>query len=168
MNHHDRLPMPFERARSQLLVGQLQRRRRRTQPARDNLCAAAAVFEEIGSPMWTARAQRELARLTVGSDRSALTDSERQIAERAAVGQSNKQIASTLFLSTKTVEMHLSRAYRKLGIRSRAQLADQLRKQDLGLKRVQQPDHGKDQCHNEAVHPEGFHGGGRDGDVTPG
>jgi DNA-binding NarL/FixJ family response regulator len=127
MIHHTRLPMPFERARSQLLVGQLFRRRRRTRPARDNLQAAAVVFEDLGSPLWAARARRELARLTMGSESLMLSDSERQVAERAAAGQSNKEIASALFLSAKTVEMHLSRAYRKLGIRSRAQLADRLR-----------------------------------------
>lgn len=123
MEHHDRLPMPFERARTQFLLGQLQRRRRRTQPARENLRMAAAIFEELDSPLWIARTQRELARVTTGSARSVLSDSERQVAELAAAGQSNKEIAAGLFLSAKTVEMHLSRAYRKLGIRSRAQLA---------------------------------------------
>lgn len=127
MEFHDRLPMPFERARTQLLLGQLQRRRRRTQAARMNLLAAAAVFKQIGSPLWLARAQRESERLTAGSSSSALTDSERQVAERAAAGDSNKQIAAALFLSAKTVEMHLSSAYRKLGIRSRVQLAEALR-----------------------------------------
>lgn len=127
VEYHDRLPMPFERARSQLLAGQLQRRRRRTHPARANLGEAAAVFERLGSPLWIARAERELARLTSGPNRSALTDSERQIAQRAAAGESNKEIASRLFMSVKTVEMHLSRVYRKLEIRSRAQLAEQLR-----------------------------------------
>jgi DNA-binding CsgD family transcriptional regulator len=127
LEFHDRLPMPFERARTQLLLGQLQRRRRHTKPARDNLRMAAAIFEELDSPLWIARARRELARLTTGSDSSELTDSERQVAERAAAGQSNKEIGASLFLSAKTVEMHLSRAYRKLGIRSRAQLADCLR-----------------------------------------
>ena len=130
MTHHTRLPMPFERARTQLLLGQLQRRRRRSAPARANITGAAAVFSEIGSPLWAARAQRELDRLAAGSAGAALTDSERQVAERAAAGLSNKEIATALFLSGKTVEMHLSNTYRKLGIRSRAQLAERLREQD--------------------------------------
>ena len=130
MTHHARLPMPFERARTQLLLGQLQRRRRRSAPARANITGAAAVFAEIGSPLWEARAQRELARLAAGSAGAALTDSERQVADRAAGGLSNRAIATDLFLSEKTVEMHLSNAYRKLGIRSRAQLAERLRDDD--------------------------------------
>ncbi|MFM9034372.1 MAG: AAA family ATPase, partial [Mycobacterium sp.] len=81
--HHDRLPMPFERARTQLLVGQLLRRRRRIAPARTHLKSAVAAFETIGSPLWAERAQRELARLTKGSAGSELTDAERQVAERA-------------------------------------------------------------------------------------
>ena len=125
--HHDRLPMPFERARTQLLLGQLQRRRRRTAAAHENLSQAAAAFDELGSPLWAQRAHSELSRLTARTPGAALTDSERQVAEHAAAGLTNRQIAATLFLSEKTVEMHLSNAYRKLGIRSRAQLAERLR-----------------------------------------
>ena len=127
MAHHDRLPMPLERARTQALLGQLQRRRRRIQAARTSVGEAAAVFERIGSPLWAARAQRELARLTTGSAGPTLTDAERQVAEQAAAGLTNRQIAAVLFLSEKTVEMHLSNTYRKLGIRSRVQLAERLR-----------------------------------------
>lgn len=127
MAHHDRLPMPFERARTELLVGQLQRRRRRTQAAQASLSRAAEVFDEIGSPLWSARAHRELQRLPTRSAGAALTDSERQVAEHAASGLTNKEIAATVYLSTKTVEMHLSNAYRKLGVRSRTQLAARLR-----------------------------------------
>ena len=58
---------------------------------------------------------------------AALSGAERQVAEQAAAGKSNKQIAAALFISEKTVEMHLSNVYRKFGIRSRAQLADRLR-----------------------------------------
>jgi DNA-binding CsgD family transcriptional regulator len=55
-----------------------------------------------------------------------LTDAEHRVAHRAAEGLSNKEIAALLFLSPKTVEMYLSAVYRKLGIRSRAQLASRL------------------------------------------
>lgn len=127
MSHHDLLPMPFERARTQLLLGQLQRRRRRTQAARENLTAAASVFDEIGSPQWSARAHRELERVATGTAGAVLSDSERTVAEHAAAGLANKEIAAAMFLSVKTVEMHLSNVYRKLGIRSRAQLSDRLR-----------------------------------------
>ncbi|WP_431237993.1 LuxR C-terminal-related transcriptional regulator [Mycolicibacterium aichiense] len=126
MAYHDRLPMPFERARTQLLLGQLLRRRRRAQAAHDALRQAADVFAEIGSPLWAARAHSELDRLTARSVGAVLTGAERQVAENAAAGMSNKQIAATMYLSPKTVEMYLSNAYRKLGIRSRAQLAGHL------------------------------------------
>lgn len=131
MKHHDRLPMPFERARTQLLLGQLLRRRRRAAAARAHLESAAAAFEHLGSPLWAARAHQDLSRLTTASPSAALTEAERQVAKRAAAGQSNKEIAATLFLSPKTVEMHLSHVYRKLGIRSRVQLVDGLRKPDV-------------------------------------
>ncbi|MFM8599047.1 MAG: response regulator transcription factor [Mycobacterium sp.] len=117
----------FERARTQLLVGQLQRRRRRTQPARAALNAAAAVFEELGSPLWAGHAQRELHRLERRAAGGELTETERQVAEHAAAGMTNNEIAAVLYISAKTVEMHLSSAYRKLGVRSRTQLVERLR-----------------------------------------
>lgn len=127
MAHHERLPMPFERARTQLLLGQIQRRKRHTQAAINALSQAAVVFEELGSPLWSSRAHRELERLTTRSAGATLTHSERQIAEYAATGLTNRQIAAAMYLSEKTVEMHLSSAYRKLGVRSRTQLVDRLR-----------------------------------------
>lgn len=124
--HHERLPMPFERARTLLLTGQLQRRRRRTQAGRAALTEAAAVFEELGNPLWAARARRELTRLEKRTAGNTLTEAERQVAEHAATGMTNNQIAAALYVSAKTVEMHLSSAYRKLGIRSRTQLVARL------------------------------------------
>lgn len=123
MRHHDRLPMPFERARTLLLVGQLHRRARQRQAANAVLTQALDSFETVGAPLWAQRTRDELARVTVGpSQNSDLTPSERRVAEQAAAGLSNRDIATTLFMSPKTVEMNLSRVYRKLGIRSRAQL----------------------------------------------
>ena len=124
--HHDRLPMPFERARTELLIGQLQRRRRRTPAAHAALSRAAAAFEEIGSPLWAARAHRELARITARSEGAPLSDSERQAAGYAAAGMTNKEIAAAMFAAEKTIEMYLSSVYRKFGIRSRTQLRERL------------------------------------------
>jgi DNA-binding CsgD family transcriptional regulator len=124
MAHHRRLPMPFEAARTQLLLGQLQRRRRRRQDAATTLAEALHTFEAIGTPLWAERARTEAARLT-GTERrprSGLTPAEERVARRAAAGLSNKDIAAEQFLALKTVEMTLSSVYRKLGIRSRAQL----------------------------------------------
>jgi DNA-binding CsgD family transcriptional regulator len=74
--------------------------------------------------MWAERARVELGRLTAPvSDGLGLTAAEQRVAERAAAGLSNKQIAAELFIAPKTVEMNLSTAYRKLGIRSRTGLS---------------------------------------------
>jgi DNA-binding CsgD family transcriptional regulator len=132
MAHHQRLPMPFETARTQLLLGQIQRRRRRRQDATTTLTQALHVFDTIGTPLWAERARSELARLT-GTERrphSGLTPAEHRVAQRAAAGLSNKEIAADQFLALKTVEMTLSSVYRKLGIRSRAQLHANLGDQD--------------------------------------
>lgn len=124
MTHHARLPMPFERARTQLLLGTVQRRRRRHPGATASLREALQTFEQLGAPLWAARAQAELRRIDQAQgDSPTLTASEQRVAALAADGMSNKQIAAQLFISAKTVEMNLSRIYRKLGIRSRAGLS---------------------------------------------
>lgn len=127
VRHHQRLPMPFELARTQLLLGQLQRRRRRKQAAEATLCAALETFDRLGAPLWSRRTRIELERLNVPvADGDGLTAAERRVAELAASGMSNKQIAAELFIAPKTVEMNLSSVYRKLGIRSRSGLAGAL------------------------------------------
>ncbi|MGV0800943.1 LuxR family transcriptional regulator, partial [Mycolicibacterium elephantis] len=62
LTHHDRLPMPFERARTLLLLSQLQRRRRRKDVARAKATEALKTFESLGAPLWVERARTELAR----------------------------------------------------------------------------------------------------------
>lgn len=125
--HHERLPMPFETARTQLLLGQLQRRRRHKQAASATLVQALDVFDSIGAPLWARRARAELTRLAATPVPGiGLTPAEERIARRAAAGLSNKEIAAELFLAPKTIEMNLSSVYRKLGIRSRAQLHSRL------------------------------------------
>lgn len=127
MTHHERLPMPFERARTQLLLGAVQRRRRRYQAAATNLSEALKTFQHLGTPLWAARAQAELGRLDYSrGDGNELTAAEQRVAALAARGLSNKEIAAQLFISAKTVEMNLSRVYRKLGIRSRGGLSSAL------------------------------------------
>ena len=131
LTHHQRLPMPFETARTQLLLGQLQRRRRNKQAAAATLSQALSTFENLGTPLWAQRARAELARLSgTRAARGGLTPAEERVARHAAAGLSNKEIAAELFLSPKTVEMNLSSVYRKLGIRSRAQLHARLNNGD--------------------------------------
>jgi DNA-binding CsgD family transcriptional regulator len=120
---HERLPMPFERARTHLVLGQIQRRRRQRRAAAAALHEAVRAFDELGTPIWATRARRELDRVTAAPSRTAgLTPSERRVAELAAAGMTNREVAAALFISPKTVEANLARAYHKLGIRSRAEL----------------------------------------------
>lgn len=122
MTQHERLPMPFEHARTQLTLGQLQRRLRQQDAATATLREALGTFEMLGTPLWAERARVELARTNVGAAGTDLTQSERQVAELAASGMHNRDIAAALFISPKTVEVKMTRVYRKLGIRSRAEL----------------------------------------------
>ena len=127
LREHERLPMPFERARTQLVVGQIQRRRRQKRAAAEALQDAAAVFDQLGTPLWAARARAELDRVNVSPVGAAqLTPSERRVAELAATGMTNREVAGALFISPKTVEANLARIYRKLGIRSRAELGQRV------------------------------------------
>ena len=135
MAAHERLPMPFERARTLLLLGQLQRRQRKKESASASLQEAFDIFEELRVPLWVARARAELVRANVGPGQTGeLTPSEQRVAELAASGMKNRDVANALFISPKTVEANLARVYRKLGIASRAELgarmADEHRRVD--------------------------------------
>ena len=125
---HADVPQPFDRARTLLALGATQRRAKQRGEARGSLEAALAVFEELGAPLWAERARAEIARLggRRARDRDELTETERRIAELAADGRSNREIAGELFVSERTVESNLTRAYRKLGVRSRTELARRL------------------------------------------
>ena len=127
MAEHERLPMPFERARTQLLMGQLQRRQRLKEAAAATLNDALATFERLGTPLWAERVRAELDRANVGPrGTAALTPSEQRVAELAASGMTNRTIAATMFISPKTVEANLARVYAKLGIHSRAELGQHM------------------------------------------
>jgi DNA-binding NarL/FixJ family response regulator len=123
MAYHDRLLMPFERARTQVLLGQLQRRQRHREAAATMLRDALATFERLDTPLWAQRAKDLLARAEAQPSRAGLlTASERRVAELAASGMINRDVAAALFISVKTVEVNLTRIYRKLNIHSRAEL----------------------------------------------
>ena len=111
-----------------LSLGRAERRSRKWGAARRSLEQAACAFDEIGSTGWAERAREELSR--VGARRPSptgeLTPAERSVVELAAQGLTNKQIAKTLFVGENTVEVHLSHAYAKLGVRSRTHLAARL------------------------------------------
>jgi DNA-binding CsgD family transcriptional regulator len=120
---HERLEMPFELARTLLVKGVIERRARRRRRAKESFEQALAIFERVGARLWAGRAREELER--VGLRRSSgdeLTAAERRVAELAAQGMTNREVAAALHLSPKTVEANLARIYRKLGIGSRAEL----------------------------------------------
>jgi DNA-binding CsgD family transcriptional regulator len=119
---HEGCPVPFERARTLLALGRIHRRAKRKRLASETLELALTLFEQVRSELWAARTQAELQRVGTRRSPRVLTPTERQIAQLAADGLTNKNIAATVFVSTKTVEANLSRVYRKLGISARAQL----------------------------------------------
>jgi DNA-binding CsgD family transcriptional regulator len=121
---------PFDRARTTLLYGEWLRRARRKTEAREQLGVARRLFDQLGARPWAERATGELAAIdgssqqrTTSAEASRLTPQELQIAELAAAGLSNRDIAAQLFLSPRTVEYHLYKVYPKLDIRSRAELS---------------------------------------------
>ncbi|GHH40763.1 helix-turn-helix transcriptional regulator [Lentzea cavernae] len=121
----------FDQARTQLLHGEWLRRRRRRGEARTELAAALAAFTRLGASTWEARATTELTALgerpalePVAADAlKNLTPQEVQVVRLAAAGLSNKEIGAQLFLSPRTIGHHLYRAYPKLGVTRRIELA---------------------------------------------
>lgn len=128
---HSKREMPFERARTRLVAGEVLRRFRRPSAAQEPLLAAQRTFTALGAAPWAARARAEVAaaghrtavRQTEPSLMELLTPQEFQVARAIGEGLSNVEAAAALFLSRKTIEAHLTRVYRKLGVRSRSDLA---------------------------------------------
>ncbi len=121
---HQQVLMPFERARTLLILGSTLRRAKRKAAPRASLAEALAEFERLGTRLWADKARAELARVGGRPPAgSGLTASERRLAELVVEGRPNKEIAAALFVTPKTVETNLSRLYRKLGVRSRTELA---------------------------------------------
>jgi DNA-binding CsgD family transcriptional regulator len=130
---HDRVPSAFERARTELCYGERLRRGRQRADSRQHLESALAVFEQYGAKPWAERARRELhatgaaarpRRDPAAIDR--LTAQELRVALMIADGATIRQAAAELVLSPKTIEAHLGRVYRKLGVHNRAQLVTTL------------------------------------------
>jgi DNA-binding CsgD family transcriptional regulator len=121
---HERLPMPFEEARTRLLFGSVLRRAGHRSDARRELEIAREIFLRLGTPIHERQANAELD--SIGGRRrleTQLTPVEQRIAVLVARGQTNREVAAATFTSVRTVESHLGRIYRKLGIRSRTELA---------------------------------------------
>jgi DNA-binding CsgD family transcriptional regulator len=125
---HDRVPTPFERARTELAYGERLRRAGQRSDSRERLQRALRTFERLGAEPWSERARAELrasgqsVRTPEQRAEDALTPQEIQVAALVAGGATNREAAAALFLSVKTIEFHLGHVYRKLGIRSRTEL----------------------------------------------
>jgi DNA-binding CsgD family transcriptional regulator len=121
---------PFEYARTALAYGRHLKRHASLDAARPQLRAALDRFRELGAVPWAEQAERALAGNGSGdrsiASRAPLTPREREIAELAATGLSNKEIAARLHVSPRTVSSHLYQAFPKLGITARAALRDAL------------------------------------------
>jgi DNA-binding CsgD family transcriptional regulator len=125
-------PAAVELARAHLQYGEWLRRSKRRRDARRALRAAYDMFDHMGAEQFAARAATELAatgergRSRTRATNLELTAQEARVAGLAAEGERNSQIAAQLFISPRTVEYHLGKVFRKLGVTSRAQLARNL------------------------------------------
>lgn len=122
--------LPFELACALLTKGRLLRRLKQRRAAAAALGEALNLYERLGAPTWVSQTQNEL--VHVGPRRRSpdgLTATELRVAELAASGLTNREVAKAAFMSPKTVEANLARIYRKLGIRSRAELGAQMHHQ---------------------------------------
>jgi DNA-binding NarL/FixJ family response regulator len=135
--HFEQLHQPIEQAHALLIQGGAERRRRRYAAARMAITAALAIFLAADAKPWAEQTERALARTEGGSSAPGtppldlgLTTTELKIAGLVRDGASNREIASRLYLSVKTVEATLTRVYRKLGVRSRTQLSSRLQAAD--------------------------------------
>lgn len=128
LEEHRRRPLPLAIGRTLLEKGTLERRAKRKSAAKGTLEAALATLEPLEASFWVARARDELGRIGLRKAAAAdgLTQAQLRVAELVASGMSNREVASRLYMSLRTVEAHLTKVYRELGIRSRAQLAAKL------------------------------------------
>ena len=112
---HERLGLPFERARSLLVLGEVQRRAKQRRAARETLTAAIAAFDALGAHLWVAKAEAERAPIGGRTSIEGLSATELRVAQLVAEGRTNKEVAAALFVSVRAVESNLSKVYAKLG-----------------------------------------------------
>jgi DNA-binding CsgD family transcriptional regulator len=130
---HERAPLPFARARTELCYGERLRRARRRADAREQLARASATFRGLGATIWSERAERELAAAGYSRQSPAeqspwaeLTAAETRVAKVILEGATYDEAASALFVSPRTIETHLRQIYRKVGVRSRSEMTRRL------------------------------------------
>jgi DNA-binding CsgD family transcriptional regulator len=124
---HEAVGDPLGAARALLGLGIVRRRARKKRDAREAIQAALDGFERLGASNWLEKARGELGRISGRRREEGLTPAERRVAALVAEGRTNREVAAALFLTERTVASHLSHVYAKLGVRSRTELARQLR-----------------------------------------
>jgi DNA-binding CsgD family transcriptional regulator len=120
---YEMTPLRFELARSLLVLGLIARRRKARKRSRSALVRARDLAAEIGHRPLETRIERELPRVAAARAGDELTVTEQRVAELIAAGTTNRDAAAALFVSVRTVETHVAAIYRKLGVRTRAELA---------------------------------------------
>jgi DNA-binding CsgD family transcriptional regulator len=124
---HNEVGDPFGAARALLGLGIVRRRQRKKRGSREAIEAALDGFEQLGAATWVEKARGELGRIGGRRREEGLTPAERRVAALVAEGRTNREVAAALFVTERTVASHLSHVYAKLGVRSRTELARQLR-----------------------------------------
>jgi DNA-binding CsgD family transcriptional regulator len=127
VTQHEQVDDPFGTARALLALGVVRRRARKKRDAREAIQAALDGFERLGAANWVEKARGELGSISGRRREEGLTPAERRVAALVAEGRTNREVAAALFLTERTVASHLSHVYAKLGVRSRTELARQLR-----------------------------------------
>jgi DNA-binding CsgD family transcriptional regulator len=120
---HTSSPLRPQLARSLLVLGQIERRRKARRQSRDALLRAHHLAAQMGHQPLLARIERELPRVAAERSGAELTATERRVADLIAAGATNRDAAAALFVSVRTIETHVASVYRKLGVRTRAELA---------------------------------------------
>ncbi len=129
---HESFNDAFGRARALLALGVVRRRERQKRAARDAIGEALDAFEQLGAATWVEKSRAELGRIGGRTRIEGLTPAERRVAVLVAEGRTNREVAAALLLGQRTVETHLTHAYAKLGVRSRAELARAYRRDEQG------------------------------------
>jgi DNA-binding CsgD family transcriptional regulator len=126
LSYHEQLQMPFELGRTLLVQGMIERRAKHRAAARHALGQALDIFERLGAPLWAGKARKELSKFAGRPGADGLTETERRVAELIAQGRTNREVASIMFVTENTVQTHVQHIFRKLGVRSRTELAARL------------------------------------------
>ncbi len=120
---HGASPLRVELARSLLLLGRIERRRKARRESRSALHRALQIATECGHRPLAAQVEHELPRVAAVRSGTELTATEERVAHLISEGATNREVAAAMFVSVRTVETHVASIYRKLGVRTRIELS---------------------------------------------